>query len=229
MVEVSPVAAAQRGRTGEVSVLLILHPSLHLVKCPKSEQRVSFLQTSLPKRRSTSCLSLSFPYCLLLSFNIVIIEIKRQVTVILLFFTCMTISSDAYLCTVPQFCLTFVLSSKATHVISSHHFLTTYSSGLTWLEYQFLTVFCFHFPVCCGFLFRDACHLKLMKQVCDMASAFFLSWCRGRMCAEKYRTKSSHLVARMWSWATDINAMAAIDVTYWAGRKLGLLYIDAHI
>lgn len=210
-----------------MSVLLILHPSLHLVKRPKSEQRVSFLQTSLPKRRSTAFLSPSFPYYLLLNFNIVIIEIKRQVTTVLLFFICMTISSDVS-CIVLQFCLIFVLSSKATHITFSHHFLTTHSPGLSWLEYQFLTVFCFHFPVCCGFLFRDACHLKLMKQVCDMASAFFLSWCRGRTCTKKYRANSSHLVARMWSWATDINAVTAIDVTYWAGRKLCLLYIDAH-
>lgn len=62
-----------------------------------------------------------------------------------------------------------------------------------------------------------------MKQVCDMASAFFLSERGGRMCVKKPRASGSHPVARTQSWATDINEMRDIDVTYWAGRKIGLL------
>lgn len=157
-------------------MLLMLHPSSHLVKHPKSEQRASFLQTSLPKRRSvSSCPSPSFPDCLLLGFKD---DMKLKGRWLFFFFKSA--------CPSPLSCTFSLLSIFAWplcylskppilfHITSLHHFLTT-TPGFSSLKYHFLTVFCFHFPVCCCFLFHDTCPLKLMKKVCDMASAFFLS------------------------------------------------------
>lgn len=105
--------------------------------------------------------------------------------------------------------------------LSNHHF----SPGLSSPQHQFLTVFRFHFPACCCFLFHDTCHLKLRKKVCDMAPAFLLPQCGGRVCVKTSRANGSHPVARALSWATDINAIVDIDVIYWAGRKFGLFYL----